>query len=266
MLCIRRVGPVVTGGLMSIGSLVRQSVAHAILEEACARNQVGDLVYHAPSDERFRAKVRFLAVSDELLTIDMPVSEGRMLSLRQGDPVTLYLGRDGQRLAFQTSVFGRLMYSIGGAAPVPAVRLMMPERIERSQRRECYRLSTVHMVDANVTIQPVDAHPDARPIQGIMINVSESGCGAVFELSRVRSLEPGDLFNVSFTMPGEPDAFSFTAETHWTQLDEAGARIRVGFSWALDLDRPEHRREQTRLGRSIMAEQRRLLRRERMRF
>lgn len=102
-----------------------------------------------------------------------------------------------------------------------------------------------------------------KPLQGRMTNLSETGCGAVFEKDEAPPFERGHLYCTTFSLPDDPEPFEMTAEIKWTQDHPAGDRVMAGMAWQLDRTNRTDRAIQTRIARFITHEQREALRRAR---
>jgi c-di-GMP-binding flagellar brake protein YcgR len=96
-----------------------------------------------------------------------------------------------------------------------------------------------------------------------MLNLSETGCGAVFEKDEAPPFERGHLYYTTFSLPDDPEPFAITTEIRRTQDHPAGDRVMAGMAWQLDPRSRPDRAIQTRIARFITHEQREALRRAR---
>ncbi len=130
-------------------------------------------------------RVRLLKMTEDALFVEQPVSLGHPIDLRKGIALVVILTIGQNRWMFRTTNLGILAFNEGGGRmgdrPTFALRLAMPQTVERCQRRASYRVST-----AALTLPQVDAWPLLDPAT-VMIaeraNELESQGGSEGELA-----------------------------------------------------------------------------------
>lgn len=311
-----------------------------MLEELCARNVRAYLRYETQRGRKLESRVRFLGLHKNRLLIDVPMLSGRPIFIPKDEKIRLFYVWQEQRFAFTASIIGRAKWEEAGTVKLDALLVSQPRRIERAQRRGCYRLSIAKMstcilrlwpvetddealaremceefdegqsrddetsttltgpapqqaeadapgnrgpglpanppeeqvqVNTNASIpddgQEADAElpaPEPPPpvyIEGRLANISETGCGAVFEHQDAARLEPNSLYRAVFELPGLQETFDLVTELRWKGPHPAGDRIMAGMAWQLDPQDRDHRLVQSTIGRFIAEAQREALRR-----
>lgn len=236
---------------------VPADVQERLVADLCDRNQPGDCEITSPQGEQSYARVRFLQLDSSRLLTDWPTQSGRVLDLREGSSVRVYCAWMGQRYALGSMLAGRVCWS-QGRVEVPAMALRLPLIVERAQRRGRYRLSLMHVAAVPIELRGEQA-PEER-IEGSLINISETGGGALFKADRRSLLLAGRLYRVRFALPDESEAWEMDAELRWSAPKRSTDNLLVGLQWRLDAANPAERRLQARLGRYIAAEQFRIAR------
>ncbi|MEQ8770650.1 MAG: hypothetical protein RIB60_09085 [Phycisphaerales bacterium] len=99
-----------------------------------ARSPVKDLVW----------RVRILGLTDDEIHIEVPGAMGRSFGIDPGSSLIGIMSVGQNRWMFHTTVLGVMEFD-GRAGPVRALRLQMPERVERCQRRSFDRISTAQL-------------------------------------------------------------------------------------------------------------------------
>ncbi len=283
---------------MSLCVKVSDQSRHEMLADLCQRNTPCQLRYVTARRIKIDAKVRFLSLIEQRVVIDMPTVAARPVLIRPGEVVELFFLWKGQRFGLRSRVVGRTRWQVGKLQVLDALTLNYPEEIEKAQRRECYRLSLMHLPSAAITLREVAEDQAADPsapinseaeeadgeaenadgevsdagtevpttppgIKGRMMNLSETGCGMVFEKTEARRFPINALYRACFVLPGDPEPFDFVGQIRWSRDHPAGDRIMVGIAWQLDPTEREHASIQTRLAKFIATEQREALRRAR---
>jgi c-di-GMP-binding flagellar brake protein YcgR len=245
---------------MPIGLVISPKQKEQILAGLCARNQSAQLVYSASDKPAVRASVRFLEWVEGMICVDHPMAGTRPLSLGPGEPVTLYFRWEKQHLSFSTLVTGRGKWRKGSLETL-ALYLQAPSKIVKGQRRECYRLSLIHVPDA--VIQFEDPAGTGALWAGMLVDLSETGGGVMAEKDKAPGISPHDTFVSSFMLPGFEFPCMIPCEVRWRKELPDGDRFKIGVQWELDADLPEHRQLQKDLARFIANEQVEALRRKR---
>lgn len=104
-------------------------------------------------------RVRLLDVTDQAILIEHPTTLGRNIDLATDVELVVILTIGQNRWMFRTRNLGGLRLAEGGgrygSKPVAALRLAMPEVVERCQRRSSYRVSTVALNLPHVDVWPL---------------------------------------------------------------------------------------------------------------
>src|SRR5262245_7241178 len=96
-------------------------------------------------------RVRILRISESELVVEQPNALGQTIRLEKGASILAVLSIGQNRWMFPTRAVGTLEVSQSEGRGVSALRLEMPVRVERCQRRQFYRMSTAELRLPNVT-------------------------------------------------------------------------------------------------------------------
>ncbi len=96
-------------------------------------------------------RVRILDVSDEAIVVEPPMALGQTFDLRGGVEVVGIIAIGQNRWMFRTEHLGPR----AADGPESGLVLRMPKRVERCQRRNFYRVSTVGLTLPPVTVYPL---------------------------------------------------------------------------------------------------------------
>ena len=99
-------------------------------------------------------RVRIFGVSDTELLIEEPSVLGRTIELETGASLVAIICIGQNRWMFRTTVLGKQATAISDRVQATCVRISMPETVERCQRRNFYRVSTV-----GLTLPQAQAYP-----------------------------------------------------------------------------------------------------------
>jgi len=252
---------------MSIGTTIPVAAQHEVLTALCDRNQSGEIIWSSPDGQQLRSRVRFLGLSDDGLLVDSPTIGGRPVRLAAGEAVRLHFLASGQRMAFTSRVRGQSRWTEPGSPDLQAVALELPSEIERAQRRECYRLSVLHLPAVVVRFSsPTDGkRPPDRRFDATLMNISETGCGVVIDKQVARGVAVEDPYDVTFALPEVDEEFALPATVRWKKPNAEGDRVLIGVAWQLDPSNRESFLVQRSLARFVIEQQRQMLRRMRER-
>ncbi len=103
-------------------------------------------------------RVRVLALTDSEILVEHPVVLRQRVDLNPGIELVGVIVSGPNRWMFTTRHLGNAVAMLAGGRESPAIRLSMPERVERCQRRSFYRISTV-----GLTLPKVSCHPLLDP-------------------------------------------------------------------------------------------------------
>lgn len=242
---------------MSLSAAPTLDRQHAIIADACERNLSAHLTFASDERQNARTRVRLLRFDERELLIDHPRLDGKPIRLTAGMVIRLTFVWEKQMLGLSTTVRGRRQIEHGGVAAVPTIVLDPPSRLERIQRRECYRLSVLHLPEIAVELTH---ESNDSPLSATLVNLSENGCGIMTHLdSADASYRVGRRFRIRFALPDESEPFSLEGTIRWLVRESAEDRLTAGIGWELDWGNHQDRSVQTRLSKFIVAEQRRKL-------
>lgn len=104
-------------------------------------------------------RVRLLDLTDQAIVIEHPTTLGKQIDLATGVELVVILTIGQNRWMFRTRSLGGLRLAEGGgrygSKPIAALRLAMPEVVERCQRRSNYRVSTASLNLPHVDVWPL---------------------------------------------------------------------------------------------------------------
>lgn len=100
-------------------------------------------------------RVRLLAVTDTEIVVEQPVALGQIVPINQGIELIVILSIGQNRWMFTTANLGSLNFGLADRKPVPALRLIMPEAVQRCQRRNYYRVETASLSLPEAEIWPL---------------------------------------------------------------------------------------------------------------
>lgn len=90
-------------------------------------------------------RVRLLAVTETEIVIEQPSALGQIIPINQGIELVVVLSIGQNRWMFATNNLGSLNYGLADRKTIPALRLVMPESVQRCQRRNYYRVETASL-------------------------------------------------------------------------------------------------------------------------
>jgi len=120
------------------------------LEIAVAKDMADDA-----SGDHLVWRVRLLAVSETEILIEQPVALGQAIQIEQGIQLVAILSIGQNRWMFSTTNLGQTTHVGFERRPVPALRLIMPESVQRCQRRNYYRVETAALSLPEAEIWPL---------------------------------------------------------------------------------------------------------------
>jgi hypothetical protein len=100
-------------------------------------------------------RVRILRLTDSEIVVEQPNALGQIMRIETDANVIAVLAIGQNRWMFPTRVIGTLDVSQPEGRGVSALRLEMPESVERCQRRQFYRMSTAQLRLPEVTCWPL---------------------------------------------------------------------------------------------------------------
>lgn len=221
-------------------------------------------------------RVRVLAITDTEVLVEHPVVLRQRVELNPGIDLVGVIVSGPNRWMFSTRHLGNAVALVTGGRETPAIRLSMPDRIERCQRRSFYRVSSVGLtlprVECHALHDPASAAlaeaanrsefealqgqngviarietggivlPDIGPsIPGVLMNLGGGGAGVLFEPEQARALERyRHLWMRLHLTPYVPVPLGLAARVVHTHLD-AQHRVYAGVSFDFSGDRTHER-------------------------
>lgn len=218
-----------------------------------------------PAPQNVIWRVRILALSDDEIVVEEPMALGHTFHLEDGIDLVAIIAIGQNRWMFRTKNLGRAPVALNGRVRVTGLRLVMPKDVERCQRRNFYRVSTVGLTLATVecfpvldqdTVEvaeaanrvqiedastsppvagrigkPVDAGvmPTVGPmVRASLMNIGGGGVGLIFEPEDRASLESNKLYWLRLRLqPHIPAPLCVAARIRHTHIDSA-QRVYAG--------------------------------------
>lgn len=100
-------------------------------------------------------RVRLLRIDDDALVVEQPVTLRTPIELDKGTALIGAMSIGQNRWMFHTRILGRAGVEFRPGRTCRALRLALPERVERCQRRNFYRISTAELSLPEVTCWPI---------------------------------------------------------------------------------------------------------------
>ena len=239
---------------------ISENLKKQILLDLCQRNHYGEMVYLSNDSKMLRTGIRFLGLSQQCLVIDHPSMIDETPSLPKDGFIHIELSWEKQRYMFVTRVQSPTKWVLNDLITVNALCVNIPNKLIRAQRRKCYRLGLSHMPTATINLRPVDR--SRHSVVGTMVNISEGGTSILTNTDAATELAENDVYLASFSLPDEnncPVSYYIAGTITQIQKVPERKRIRIGIKWDLN---PCDYQIQASLGRFIVAEQLRMLRRK----
>lgn len=123
------------------GGALEIAVAQSPSETACVQHLVW--------------RVRLLGVTETEIIVEQPAALGQVVKIDQGIELIVILSIGQNRWMFTTVNLGWLNFSLPDRQGVPALRLMMPDSVQRCQRRNYYRVDTASLSLPEAEIWPL---------------------------------------------------------------------------------------------------------------
>lgn len=221
----------------------------------------------------FRVPLRQIGESE--IVVEHPVALGRHLPFEDAAELVAIFAIGQNRWSFRTRVVGRGALCDGRGREVAILRLAMPDRVDRCQRRDYYRMNTAHLSLPDVDLwplldlqsvvlaeranelaielersgddmPPVPAGSDIRPevgppIRVTLLNVGGGGIGVGVPQEHAQILSRTRFFWTSLSLAPEiRTPFCATARVVHTHL-EGGNTVYAGMAFEF-AHNPVHQR------------------------
>lgn len=213
-------------------------------------------------------RVRILGLSDDEILVEEPMALGRVIPFQPGSILVGIIAVGQNRWMFQTVNLGRVTVAGQSPRPAGALRLRMPETVERCQRRNFYRISTVGLnlpgVECHTLLnlgsvaeaesanrarvlacfqqaeepshrerilQPEVLPEVGPPVGGLLMNIGGGGVGLIFEAGVGSALDHAKpIFMKIDLRPTIPHPVVAAGRIRHTHIDSA-QRLYAGVSF-----------------------------------
>lgn len=138
-------------------------------------------------------RVRLLNLTDDEIVVEQPVALGQAIEIGSGIEMIVVLSIGQNRWMFSTKTLGSLALGMADRKPVGALRLRMPQTVQRCQRRNHYRVET-----ASLSLPVVELWPLLDPKS---VLVAERAYEIQYEIDQ----------NRAHAMDAAPPAFDYDA-------------------------------------------------------
>ncbi len=115
-------------------------------------------------------RVRLLSAASDHLICEQPAAAGAQVALREGARLVGVMSIGQNRWMFHTRVVGETVFRGRNGRDEKAIRLSMPEGVERCSRRGFYRIST-----AELRLPRVDMWPLLEPSSVVAAEIANKG-------------------------------------------------------------------------------------------
>lgn len=152
------------------------------LEIAVAKSMPSEGVWDETAQLVWR--VRLLNVTETEIIVEQPSALGQAMQIQPGVSLAVVLAIGQNRWMFATPNLGTVMVPGFDRRPAPALRLAMPESVQRCQRRNYYRVEAT-----SIELPRVDLWPLLEPRSVLL---AERACEIQWEIENGRLEAPAD--------------------------------------------------------------------------
>lgn len=121
------------------------------LEIAVARSSEGD----EDESRHLVWRVRLVNITEQEIFVEQPTTLSQVIHLEPGIELVAILAIGQNRWMFSTTNLGVTSYQLNDHKTISVLRLVMPESVERCQRRNYYRMETASLNLPEVEIWPL---------------------------------------------------------------------------------------------------------------
>lgn len=131
------------------------------LEQVCERNGALEIAVARSSEgddgesRHLVWRVRLVSMTEQEILVEQPTTLGQVIHLEPGIELVAILAIGQNRWMFPTTNLGLTSYQLNDHKTISVLRLVMPESVERCQRRNYYRLETAALILPEVEIWPL---------------------------------------------------------------------------------------------------------------
>lgn len=211
-------------------------------------------------------RVRVMGLSDSEIVIEQPMALGHAIRLQPDIQLVGLISIGQNRWMFKTNNLGETDITAAGGRTLRGYRLTMPEKVERCQRRNFYRISTVGLTLPQVEVYPLmdpasaiiaetsnrcqildlieseaglgppkpaaNVMPEVGPMtQATLVNIGGGGVGLLFDHSETSRLNSATMYWLRINLqPQVPAPLGVCARLKHTHIDSA-QRVYTGMSF-----------------------------------
>ena len=193
---------------------------HGAIELAVARDYV-----EGEGGRHLIWRVRLLELSDNEIVVEQPMALGHTIPVQPGSELVVIIAIGQNRWMFPTTNVGNVEHQCGRHKRIKAMRLVLPNQVERCQRRTYYRVETVA-----VNLPEVDVWPLLDPKSVLLAERANE-----LQIEREAGHASADLQTIRFedVMPEVGPRFSAVL----MNLGGGGVGLRCGPRESQDLGR-----------------------------
>lgn len=100
-------------------------------------------------------RVRLLDLSETDVIVEQPMTLGQLIRVDKGVEMVAIIAIGQNRWMFPTTNLGPFEHRLNDSKTVPAMRLVLPNQVERCQRRNFYRVETAALILPKVEVWPL---------------------------------------------------------------------------------------------------------------
>lgn len=145
------------------------------LQKVCERNGAVEITFQRAPEEGEKVddqrgvdliwRVRLMSVGTDEILIEEPMTLGQRIEIHDGVQMVVVFSLGQNRWMFRTRSLGRTKVKLNADKDVIAIRLALPDMVERCQRRQFYRVSTVGLDLPRVETRPLLSAVSAIPAE-----------------------------------------------------------------------------------------------------
>ena len=207
----------------------------SMLDTLCARNKPCEFHYTNMSGEVFVGRSRFLGQNDQQLHLDTPQIIGKQTALLTGKTIEIFITVGTETYTFRSKIIqAHCKITLNHYITVNGVYISKPTKMWQAQKRHDLRLRFKEddQIPAVVNLTAPD-HPNAAPlegpwVQGVLEDLSASGCGLHLNTPRCSDFKYGHPIFLSFTLPNDDTELIVQAEVRTIRPPSNGFQTRIG--------------------------------------
>lgn len=210
---------------MAAPALTSLGTDFEFLAEACGLHSPAHLIIHQSEQADRSLDTPLLSLEPDGVLLAAPPDE-HLAHVATGSTAEVSFEYGGERYTFSSQICG-----LEPAAGMPGqmLRLSVPARIERVQRRTDFRISLTEIKPVQARVW--DIRKPQPHVNVILTNLSASGLGAIMDWDPARRLDKNTPFRIEFELPGEPELFHFVVRLVYSQ-SLSGDRTQFLTGWA----------------------------------